>query len=116
MRTKYKFTLEKPKDFFIKELKGVYFRNKWCSINDGYLIINRGYSWNGCTMATDTDRTYVASLIHDLLYQFTIVDKELADFVFFKELLNNKFKFAKLYYLGVVLFGEKFYKKKENFS
>ena len=109
MRTKYKFTLETAKHFFIKELKGVYFRNKWCSINEGYLIINRGYSWNGCTMAIDTDRTYVASLIHNLLYQFNIVPQIQADFVFYNILLQHKFKCAKLYYMAVILYGEKYY-------
>ena len=109
MKSTYKFTLYKPKDFFIKELQGVYFRNKWCSINDGYLIINRGYSWNGCTMAIDTDRTYDASLIRDLLYQFNIVPQIKADFVFYNILLERKFKFAKLYYIAVILFGENYY-------
>ena len=109
MQTKYKFTLETAKHFFIKELKGVYFRNRWVVISDGYVIVRKGYSWDGCTMAIDTKRTYDASLIRDLLYQFNIVPQIQADFVFYNILLDYKFKFAKLYYIAVVLFGEKYY-------
>ena len=106
---KYKFTIDKPKDFYIKELKGVFFRNRWCAITDGFLLVNHGYAWDGCTFAPDTHRTYLPSLVHDLLYQFQIVERERADYVFFMMLKRAWFKYATLYYVGVLIFGKKHY-------
>ena len=36
---------------------------------DGLLYIYRGYAWNGCTNAPDTDSNFLAGLVHDALYQ-----------------------------------------------
>lgn len=36
---------------------------------DGTLIIYRGYAWDGCTNALDTDSNMLAGLVHDALYQ-----------------------------------------------
>lgn len=36
---------------------------------DGMLYIYRGYAWNGCTNAPDTDSNLLAGLVHDALYQ-----------------------------------------------
>lgn len=45
---------------------------------DGLLYIYRGYAWNGCTNAPDTDSNMLAGLGHDALYQLMqdgILDK-----------------------------------------
>lgn len=45
---------------------------------DGSLIIYRGYAWDGCTNAPDTDSNTLAGLVHDALYQLMqedILDK-----------------------------------------
>ena len=36
---------------------------------DGVLMIYRGYAWDGCTNAPDTDSNMLAGLVHDALYQ-----------------------------------------------
>lgn len=36
---------------------------------NGLLYIYRGYAWNGCTNAPDTDSNFLAGLVHDALYQ-----------------------------------------------
>lgn len=36
---------------------------------DGVLRIYRGYAWDGCTNAPDTESNMLAGLVHDALYQ-----------------------------------------------
>jgi len=36
---------------------------------DGILRIYRGYAWDGCSNAPDTDSNMLAGLVHDALYQ-----------------------------------------------
>ena len=109
MQTKYKFTLQDSPHLYIKGLKGIFFSNEWVQICNGFVTVKRGYSWDGCTFAPDFKETYTASLIHDVLYQFNIVDREKADLVFYEILKQNGFRFAKIYYFAVRLFGGLFY-------
>ena len=108
-KKKYKYTLKTSVYFYIKELKGITFSNDFVSINNGVIVIKRGYSWDGCTLAPDSLSSYLGSLLHDALYQFKIVDQQLADYLFYRQLIKDRHKFAKLYYIGVILFGEYFY-------
>ena len=77
-------------------------------VSNGFITVNRDYSWNGCTFAIDTKSTYIASCVHDALYQFKI-DKQKSDLAFYDLLKQNKFPFAKIYYISVRLFGFLFY-------
>ena len=105
MSKTYKYTLQDDLILHLPELAGVFFRNKFCVIRDCILIIKKGYSWDGCTFAIDTKETYIASCIHDLLYQFRIVSRKLADAIFYRLLQIYTFKYAKIYYIGVRWFG-----------
>lgn len=80
---------------------------------DGLLYIYRGYAWDGCTSAPDTDSNLLAGLVHDALYQLMqvgILDKSFkadAD-----EMLRNimisqgSFKFvAAIFRAAVYIFG-----------
>ena len=104
----YKYKLDKPLRLHSKELQGYFFNNEWISIVNGYITIREGYSWNGCTLAPDFETTLDASCVHDAMYQFEL-DKELSDKTFYDLLKQNKFIFAKIYYISVRLFGWLFY-------
>ena len=91
------------------ELKGYYYSNEWISIVNGYITIREGYSWNGCTFAPDFETTLDASCVHDAFYQFHFAPRKVADKVFYDLLKQNKFIFAKIYYISVRIFGWLFY-------
>ena len=109
MKKQYKYTLKKDHYFYNEHLKNVIFRHEFFECVYGNCVIKKGYSWDGCTFAPDFKETYTASLIHDVLYQFNIVDREKADLVFYEILKQNGFRFAKIYYFAVRLFGGLFY-------
>lgn len=109
MKSTYKFTLESKFEIYIQELRGVYFKNEWIKVWDGYVTIKKGYSWDGCSFAPDTIETYIASCIHDAFYQFHFITRKRADKAFYDLLKQNKFPFAKIYYISVRLFGFIFY-------
>ena len=106
---KYKYTLQYDYFYQSDRLIGIEFSNEWLKIRpDGCVIISKGYSWNGCTFAIDTKSTYIASCVHDALYQFKI-DKQKSDLAFYDLLKQNKFPLAKIYYISFRLFGFIFY-------
>lgn len=105
----YKFTLEKDYVNTYSRLKGITFYCEWGSIVDGVLTIKKNYSWDGITLAFDSQETYYASLVHDFLYQFRCTRKYVADLVFYTQLNEDNFPFAKEYYLAVAVFGAPFY-------
>jgi len=109
MKTKYKFTLSEDLIEYCELLQGYHFANKWMLIIDGHVVIKKDYSWNGCTGAIDTKKTYIASCVHDALYQFKPVYRSIADKVFNQILEKNGFLFAKIYYFAVRLLGWIFY-------
>ena len=114
-------------------IKGRKFDSDWFKLEeDGTVIVKgsnkEGYAWDGCSpkikikdiyfgtpegvlnFETGQSKTYYASLIHDVFYQFS---KEIKSFISRKEvdeefyiiLKENKFSFAKIYYRAVRLFG-----------
>ena len=105
---KYKFTLDEPLYTYSVELKDIYYSNKWIMVCNGFVTIKSGYSWDGCTFAIDTKKTYIASCVHDAMYQFKI-DRHKADLVFFDLLKSSGFEFAKLYFFAVRCLGWLFY-------
>lgn len=94
---------------------------------NGDLRIPAGYAWDGCTPKyalfdillgtpdgapnhrTQQPKTYYASLVHDVLYQFMeinpVVPKRVADRIFLELLTRDEFASRRLYYWAVVLFG-----------
>ena len=114
-------------------IKGSEFENEWFSLaKNGLITIKgthyKGYAWDGCSpkvkikdlylgimegvlnFDTGYSKTYYASLVHDVLYQFS---QELKSFIrrkdvdreFYTILKRDDFRFAFLYYLAVRLFG-----------
>ena len=76
------------------------------------LRIKRGFKWNGATFAHDGKRidgkpiTWKATCLHDLLYtRRSPLTRLMIDKLFYRELVDAKFKPAYIYYLGVRLFG-----------
>lgn len=118
---------------YVSSIKGRTFDNMWCALHeDGTVIVKgtyyRGYAWDGCSpkvkikdlyfgacegvlnFDTRHSKTYYASLIHDVFYQFSpevrsfIARKEVDD-EFYSLLKRDGFRCASLYYAAVRLFG-----------
>lgn len=114
-------------------ITGRYFENDWMRLTpEGVIIVKgthiQGYAWDGCSPKwkfkniyfgtpesilnkfTDRSRTFYASLIHDILYQFSydlkyIIDRKEADLEFYKIMDRDNFELKNLYYHMVRLFG-----------
>jgi len=114
-------------------IKGREFENEWFKLaRDGTVLVKganrRGYAWDGCSpkvkisdiylgtpegvlnFKTRQSKTYYASLIHDVFYQFSrdiksFVRRKEVDREFYDILKRDLFIYARLYYFGVRLFG-----------
>lgn len=114
-------------------ITGREFENEWFKLSpDGMVLVKgtnkKGYAWDGCSpkfkikdlyfgtleavlnFNTGQSKTYYASLIHDVFYQFakdvrSFVQRKQVDLEFYKILKRDNFRFAKLYYLGVRALG-----------
>lgn len=88
----------------------------------------KGYAWDGCSpkfkikdiyfgipeavlnWGTGKSKTYYASLIHDVFYQFSkdiksFVRRKEVDRQFYAILKRDQFRFARIYYLSVRYLG-----------
>ncbi len=114
-------------------ITGREFENEWFKLSsDGTVLVKgthyKGYAWDGCSpkikikdiylgtmeavlnFETKQSKTYYASLIHDIFYQFSkdlkfFIRRKEVDREFFALLIRDSFRYAKLYYLAVRLFG-----------
>ncbi len=114
-------------------IAGRQFENDWVRLDpDGTITIkgkhDRGYAWDGCSPKmkigdlyfgtseavlndiTRQPKTYYASLVHDVFYQFnkdvrSFIRREEIDKEFYNILKRDGFKFAKLYHRFVRAFG-----------
>ena len=114
-------------------ITGREFENEWFKLyKDGAVLVkgtNRnGYAWDGCSpkfkikdlyfgtceavlnFDTGQSKTYHASMIHDVFYQFAkdvrlFVKRKEVDKEFYNILKRDGFGFAKIYYYGVRFFG-----------
>lgn len=75
-----------------------------------YIRIEPGYAWDGCTCAPDFSRSLLASVVHDLLFQFSAVDgfpyqidRYAADEIFAAICRETGFRWGWLYRLGLGL-------------
>ena len=93
-----------------------------------------GYAWDGCSPKfqlgdlifgtpdgvigmNHKPKTYIASMAHDILYQFRNqlvgkVTRKQADAIFLEQMKKQHFLLANLYYRGVRMFGGLFWKLK----
>jgi len=121
-------------DFSYKSaITGREYTNEWFSLAKGGTVIvkgshYRGYAWDGCSpkfkfkdlcfgtpeavlnFATGQSKTYYASLIHDVFYQFAkhirlYVKRKEVDREFYRILRRDDFRFARVYYIFVRMFG-----------
>lgn len=120
-------------------IKNRTFENEWFRLNaDGMVTIKgshyKGYAWDGCSpkikfkdlyfgtkeavlnYETGFSKTYYASLVHDVFYQFSkdlkhFIKRIGADKEFYNILKRDGFCFAKLYYRAVRCFGWMFWGK-----
>lgn len=114
-------------------IKGRAFENDWLRLDAGGIVLvkgshYKGYAWDGCSpkfklkdiyfgtfegvlnFDTGKSKTYYASLVHDVFYQFSrelkaFIRRREVDREFYIILKNNGFAQAKLYYIAVRLFG-----------
>ena len=123
----WKWKLNDDYVFENKYFDGLDIDYEWASVHDGKLTIYAGYAWNGCSpkksywslfvigtpdgtieINTGKQKAYYASLVHDCLYQYKIINRKHADKIFLELLRKSEFLPAKLYYLAVRLFGKEF--------
>lgn len=114
-------------------ITGREFENEWFKlVKDGTVVVKgthyKGYAWDGCSpkfkikdwyfgtweavlnFNTGQSKTYHASLIHDVFYQFakdvrSLVKRKEVDQEFLNILKRDGLRFAKLYYIFVRWFG-----------
>ena len=114
-------------------IKNRAFENDWFKLSeDGSVIIKgshyKGYAWDGCSpklkikdlyigtpeavlnFGTGQSKTYYASLVHDVFYQFSkkvrsFIRRKEVDREFYNILKRDSMRFAKVYYIFVRLFG-----------
>jgi len=114
-------------------IKGREFENEWFKLEkDGTVTVKgsngRGYAWDGCSpkikvrdvyfgtpeavmnFEIGKSKTYYASLIHDIFYQFskdvkTFIERKEVDKEFYNILKEHNFIFATVYYKAVRLLG-----------
>ena len=77
------------------------------------LTIREGYSWDGATKAPDCEPVMLASLVHDVLYQFRHTQhfpfsRAECDAAFYDLMHLRKFLLAGVYHAAVKAFGWKF--------
>jgi hypothetical protein len=114
-KKEYRFTLQNNYTTYLPELALVKkaYRDKkgriWGKCELGFLTIYKGYSWDGCTGVPNTPETYYASLLHDFGYQFHYLKRKSIDKIFYHQLLDDNFVYAKTYYIGVRILGYPFY-------
>jgi len=99
---------------------------QWAQIHEGHIHIAVGYAWNGCSPkryigfppigkwfgTPDFDDTIIASLVHDVLFQFAEVGKysfDDANYQFICIMEDANFKLADHYFEAVDMFGRKFW-------
>jgi hypothetical protein len=112
-------------------IKSRSFKNDWLSLDaEGNIIVKKNYAWDGCSpkgafldqiwgtpdgmidLKTEKPKTYLASLFHDVLYQFgsqTGVTRSEADQLFLACMKEMDFFWAYPYYAAVRAFGWLFY-------
>ncbi|MCX5668892.1 MAG: hypothetical protein NTX89_02060 [Candidatus Omnitrophica bacterium] len=114
-------------------LTGSEFENEWFKLSpDGMVIVmgthSKGYAWDGCSpkfkikdiyigvpeavlnFGTGQSKTYYASLVHDVFYQFSkkvrsCIKRKEVDREFYVILRRDNFRFASLYYFFVRMLG-----------
>lgn len=111
----YKYTLRDDKKRTILWAKDC--EHEFLSCKDGICIIKSGYSWDGATpkiklfgkwIGTSdgkNDQLKYATMWHDVLTQYGISSKIYVDYLFYSDMKNVGWKYAKLYYYAVRLFG-----------
>jgi len=82
----------------------------WLTLSPAGMTVSEFYAWDGCDLAPDTPRTRAASAIHDALYQFKgregfPLSRRDCDAIFYRVLRRDGFRAARLYWVGVRMFG-----------
>jgi hypothetical protein len=79
----------------------------WGTISPRFIMVSKGYAWNGSSCSPDLSGVLLSSVVHDLLYQFSGVEtfpfsRNFADNLFFS-LSTTPLAFA--YRAGLFLGG-----------
>jgi hypothetical protein len=113
----YKYQLKKDAIFFVPWLVGHFITTEYILVDDGWVLIKRGYAWDGISgPGVDTNSTYRGSLFHDAMYQLLRNEliprdfKEKADssFIYYCS-EDGMWKVRQVYFhIAVDKFGEKY--------
>jgi hypothetical protein len=125
---KYKYTLARGESISLRPSEINYsnvtsFLGDWLRTGTDsyftYIYIPEGYSWDGCSPKFKLfgkfigspdfgNKTKIASLVHDALYQYAglhSIPKDKCDFIFLSLMKREKFIFSKFYFYAVKYFG-----------
>jgi len=98
----------------------------WATIEEGILYVSKDYAWNGCSpkrkvlgiwLGTPDHATNIhASLVHDVLFQFSATKHfklsfEQVNSLFRSLMRKDRFPLSEMYYRAVMCFGLDFWKK-----
>ena len=98
----------------------------WATIEEGILYVSQGYAWNGCSPkrkvlgvwigTPDTASNVHASLVHDVLFQFSATKHFKLTFdqvngLFRSLMRKDRFPLSEMYYQAVMGFGLDFWQK-----
>ena len=98
----------------------------WATIEEGILHISQGYAWNGCSPkrkvlgvwlgTPDTVSNVHASLVHDVLFQFSAtkhywLNFQQVNWLFRSLMRKDRFPLSEVYYQAVMSCGKDFWKK-----
>jgi hypothetical protein len=85
---------------------------EWGTITANHIRVRKGYAWNGSSCSPDFRANMLASLVHDLLYQFSgcpqfpaTITRGWADSMFYAICRKEGFALRSLYRLGLWLGG-----------
>lgn len=127
------FSLDKQYCRLEPALRNYPFNSEWLKITPkGQIIIEKGYSWNGCSpkksifdifivgtfdgyleKETGKPKLYEATLVHDALYQYYGyhgIPRKVIDILFLDMMREKYFRHSYLYYLTVRIIGRTFFK------
>jgi hypothetical protein len=94
---------------------------EWARFTGNVLTVREGYAWDGPTSAPKFRGAMLASLVHDVLYQFLFtehmrvrISKEDADNAFYDIMRLERFALRGVYYFAVKSFGKCYLRDRNN--
>lgn len=114
---KYKYILQEEKKRFFDFLKDVNVCYNFVTVENGWVTIKKGYSWDGATPKIKVFGKWIGvsdgknnelkkpTMWHDVFTQYGIGKKSDVDEIFRFDMFKIGWKYYKIYYKAVRMFG-----------